>query len=257
MKLILSLVLVIFCSGCGVGYPSIGVLWTDFKARLDLKIEKREEALQKYYDIIAQWPAGAEPHSNAGVILSQIEKDDDALKSFQYALQLSEKSQDFKLNFQVLFNLGVYYTKVKNIGLAIDSYQAALEIIPTSNEAKTNIELLIQQQKDQQQKDQDKKSDQDNNENQKNSDSKDQKDEQGKDKKDDKKEDKPDENQDKKDEQKPESSAQYKPRPYKGDQLSEGDVKKILGELRNQEQKIRANFDKKENGKSSRNGKDW
>lgn len=52
------------------------------------------------------------------------------------------------------------------------------------------------------------------------------------------------------------SSPKYQPRPFKGDELSEGDVKKILGELRNQEQKIRANFDKRER-KENRNEKDW
>ena len=51
-------------------------------------------------------------------------------------------------------------------------------------------------------------------------------------------------------------SPKYKPRPFQGDQLSEGDVKKILGELRSQEQKIRANYDKKER-KEKKNDKDW
>ena len=168
-----------------------------------------------------------------------------------------------------MFNKGVYYGKLKNVELALDNYQAALEIVPTSVETKTNIELLIQQQ---QKDNKDQKDKQDQKDGQGQSDSKsDPKDGQGKDPKDDKKD--PNDQKDKNDQQKDqdqkdkqdqekkneerESSAKYKPRPYQGDQLSEGDVKKILGELRSQEQKIRANFDKKEKGKSGRNDKDW
>ena len=256
-------------SGCTTHYPSVGVLWSDFKARIDIKIERYEEALQKYYDVIASWPSGVEAHSNVGVLLSQLQKNEDALKSFDEALLLANQQKDAKSMFYVLFNKGVYYGKLKNVELALDSYQAALEIVPTSVETKTNIELLIQQQ---QKDNKDQKDKQDQKDGQGQSDSKsDPKDGQGKDPKDYKKD--PNDQKDKNDQQKDqdqkdkqdqgkkneerESSAKYKPRPYQGDQLSEGDVKKILGELRSQEQKIRANFDKKEKGKSGRNDKDW
>ena len=53
-----------------------------------------------------------------------------------------------------------------------------------------------------------------------------------------------------------EPNAKYKPRPFQGEELSEGDVKKILGELKNQEQRISANFEKKER-KEKKNDKDW
>ena len=255
-------------SGCTTHYPSVGVLWSDFKARIDIKIERYEEALQKYYDVIASWPSGVEAHSNVGVLLSQLQKNEDALKSFDEALLLANQQKDAKSMFYVLFNKGVYYGKLKNVELALDNYQAALEIVPTSIETKTNIELLIQQQQKDNKDQKDKQDKQDQKDGQGQSDSKsDPKDGQGKDPKD------PNDQKDKNDQQKDqdqkdkqdqgkkneerESSAKYKPRPYQGDQLSEGDVKKILGELRSQEQKIRANFDKKEKGKSGRNDKDW
>ncbi|MBY0452042.1 MAG: tetratricopeptide repeat protein [Bdellovibrionaceae bacterium] len=269
----ISLIALIFIlSGCQSEYPSTGVLWNDFKARVDIKLEKYEEALQKYFEVIASWPGGVETHSNVGVLLSQLQKNEDALKSFDEALLLADQKKDLKAMFYVLFNKGVYYGKLKNVEQALNSYQAALEIVPTSVETKTNIELLIQQQQ-KDQKDKKDKQDQDKKDGQGESDQKsDPKDgDKGQDPKDDKKDqkdqkDKDEQNkdQDQKDQQdqdkknqERESSAKYKPRPYQGDQLSEGDVKKILGELRNQEQKIRANFDKKEKGKSGRNEKDW
>ncbi len=271
----ISLILLCFLlSGCTSDYPSVNVLWNDFKARVEIKIEKYEDALQKYYDVIADWPSGVEAHSNVGVLLSQLQKNEDALKSFDEALLLANQQKDLKATFYVLFNKGVYYGKLKNVELALNNYQAALEIVPTSVETKTNIELLIQQQQ-KDNKDQKDKQDQDKKDGQGQSDSKsDPKDGQGKNPKDDKKDQKDpkdpkDENDQQKDQgqkdtqdqdkknQERESSAKYKPRPYQGDQLSEGDVKKILGELRSQEQKIRANFDKKEKGKSGRNEKDW
>ena len=55
-------------------------------------------------------------------------------------------------------------------------------------------------------------------------------------------------------------NVKYQPRPFKGDQLSEGDVKKILGELAQQDKKIRAQYNKKEKNESGvegKNEKDW
>lgn len=282
MSRISLILLCLLLSGCEAEYPPVGTLWNDFKARVDIKLEKYEEAALRYYDVIAAWPTGIEAHSNVGVILSQLQKNEEALKSFDQALLLADQQKDLKAMFYVLYNKGVYYGKLKNVEQALNNYQAALEIVPTSIEVKTNIELLIQQQqKDQKnQKDQKDKQDQDKKDGQGQSDQKsDPKDGKGQDPKDDKKDQKnqdkkdPKDQKDKNDQQKDqdkkdqqdqdkknqehESSMKYKPRPYQGDQLSEGDVKKILGELRNQEQKIRANFDKKEKGKSGRNEKDW
>lgn len=262
-RLLLVSLLCLILTGCDAEYPSLNVLWNDFKARVDIKMEKYEEALQKYYEVIAHWPMGVEAHSNVGVLLSQLQKNEEALKSFDEALLLADQKKDLKAMFYVLFNKGVYYGKQKNIEQALNSYQAALEIIPTSIETKTNIELLIQQQQ-KDQKDQKDKQDQDKKDGQGQSDqNSDPKDGKGQDQKKDQKDqqDQKDKNDQQKDQDKKnqerESSAKYKPRPYQGDQLSEGDVKKILGELRNQEQKIRANFDKKDKGKTGRNEKDW
>lgn len=263
----LLIVCIVFLSGCSRDYPHLEALWTDFQARLDVKRERYEEALQKYLDVIRRSPEQSGIHSNVGVLLNMVQKPEEARKSLQYSLELAEKQNDLEMQYNAHYNLGVFFGQQKNIDEALKSYQAALEIRPTSKEAKTNIELLIQEQQKQNQQQQNGKSEQE--QDQQNESQNGQGQGQGN-KQDDKNKDASEGDQEKKDEgqnkdqkeQKPqegerESSARYKPRPFKGDQLSEGDVKKILGELRNQEQKIRANFDKKEKGKSGRNDKDW
>ncbi len=245
---------------------SVEALLQDRTATAYLKAERFEDALNLYVDMLEHEPNKPQIHSNIGVIMAQIQKNDEALKSLQHALQLAEQQKDLASLFATNYNLGVFYGSQKKIDEALSHYQAALDIVPTSKEAKTNIELLTQSQNKSGKGEGDKK---DQDKDQKGDDSKDS---QGEQKKDDKKDQKPqDDKKDKegkdkdgKDKEKEQEkkkpdekgSAKYKPRPYQGDQLSEGDVKKILGELRNQEQKIRANFDKKEQ-KDAGHEKDW
>jgi Ca-activated chloride channel homolog len=225
-------------------------LLQDREARSEIKEERYEDALQKYLEMVEQNPDRYSTHSNIGVLLGMIQKSEDAEKSLLHALKLAEESKDPKALFTTRFNLGVLYGAQKKVPQALENYQHALEVLPTSIETKTNIELLIQQQNQQGQGESN--SQDPNQQGQDGQNQQQQKDDQ-QGKQDENKEDqsKPKEDQTR------ENSPRYKPRPYQGDQLSEGDVKKILGELRNQEQKIRANFDKKEKGQSRDNEKDW
>ncbi len=252
--LLLPMLILVLFSGCTQSQPSLKMLYLDYLARQDIKKEKFEEALTQYYALLEIEVSKPETHSNIGVLLNSVQKPEDSLKSLQYALTLAEAQKNPDLIFKVRYNLGVYYGALKKIPEALEHYQAALDILPTSNEVKTNIELLIQQQK-QEQKQQNKQGDKKQDPKDGQGENKDKK--QGEDPKDEKKDKDKDGDQDKKNDQKKESSPKYQPRPYQGDQLSEGDVKKILGELKNQEQKIRANFEKKEKGKSKNNEKDW
>lgn len=252
-------------SACNVRFPSLSLLYKDHLARREAKAEKYEEALNKYYSLLEEDGNRATTHSNIGVLLDLQQKKEDALKSLQYALNLAEQSNNAQDIFAIRYNLGVYYGALKKVPEALENYQIALDLQPTSQQIKTNIELLIQQQQQDQQKDQQKKDGEQkqNSNGQGQGQNQDKKDGEDEDKNNpENKDNKQDENQDKQDEkdgkdQEKQSSAKYQPRPFKGDQLSEGDVKKILGELRNQEQKIRANFDKKEKGKTKNNDKDW
>ncbi len=260
-----GLMLQIFLVACSASqqqseFISLSTLFKDRAADVLLKAEKFEEARDLYITMLEDQPNEARLHSNIGVLLSQMQKPEDAVRSLEHALKLAEEKKDILAQFAIHFNLGAYFGAQKKIAEALQHYQAALDINPTSKEAKTNIELLLQNQNQDGKGGEQNKKDQ--SEDQKDQNQKDKKDQKGdqdqKDKKD--QDNDKDQNKDeKKEKEKPsehQSSAKYKPRPYQGEQLSEGDVKKILGELRNQEQKIRANFDKKEK-KESRHEKDW
>lgn len=242
----------------------------DRVASQKVKGKSFEEALSIYAKMLEADPERPEIHSNIGNLFLLNKKDEEGLKSLTEALRLADLHHDAKNQFLVHYNLGVYFGAQKKIPEALQHYQAALDLLPTSKEVKTNIELLIQSssskdksknddKKDQKQGDgnsQDKKDGQEGKDKDKEKEKEKEKNKDGKDKSD------PKDGENKDDEKNPNSpkdvqqNAKYKPRPYQGDQLSEGDVKKILGELKNQEQKIRANFDKKER-KESKNEKDW
>lgn len=249
-------------AGCGeqVAAPSFVSLYNDHLARQDIKNERFEDALAKYYVLLEKEGERGGTHSNIGVILNTVQKPEEALKSLLHAAKLAEAAKEPELLFQVRYNLGVYFGAQKKVPEALEHYQTALDLLPDSKETKTNIELLIQQQQKDQKKNDKGDKDQDNPQKDGQGENKeDQKpgDKDQKNKKDQKDENDPKDEKDQKDDQKKEGSPKYQPRPFKGDQLSEGDVKKILGELKNQEQKIRANFDKKEKGKSKTNEKNW
>ncbi len=261
-------VLLFFClaiAACSAGHqnPSLRTLWVDHVAEGKVKAKNYEEALNLYFNLLEQNSDLSEIHSNIGNLLLLNKKDTDGLKSLEQALKIAEAHEDKKNEFIAHYNLGVYFSSQKKIPEALQHYQAALEVVPASKEVKTNIELLIQSgsskndSKDGDKKDQkpgEGSNSKDGSENKDKKDPSDKKDKgdgkDGKDKKDD------ESDQGDKKEKQMKQNAKYKPRPFQGDQLSEGDVKKILGELKSQEQKIRANFDKKER-KENKNEKDW
>lgn len=214
----------------------------DYQARQAIEKKDKDRAHDKALKAL-EYQDATDLESNLGITYDLIEKKEDAEKSFLSALERSKSDGD---KFKYLFNLGVLLGAQKKVPEALNYYQKALDLNPASTEVKHNIELLIQQQQQDQKKDKDKNKD---GEGQPDKD-KDPKDGKDGDKKDDK-EPKEDKGQDRK------SNSKYKPRPFKGDQLTEGDVKKILGELSQQDQKIRSNFNKKEQRKEDKNEKDW
>ena len=234
--------------------PSLKALLLDLKASSYIDKKQLEKALNSYYQILETDAEIPSVHSNIGILFIQDKKTDEALKSLQQALKLAVLQNDVKSQFAIRYNLGVYFGLLKKVPEALENYQAALELKPDSKETKHNIELLIQNGSGKSSGDEDKKDKNDQGEGQDKKDKKDQKDKDGNDK-DDKNEDDKNSEKDKKDKDYKENT-KYKPRPFKSGELSEGDVKKILSELKNQEQKIRANFDKKER-KDKKNEKDW
>jgi tetratricopeptide (TPR) repeat protein len=214
-------------------------------------------ATDKYIQALTFDPFVGALHLNLGLSFEGQQQAEQAQRSYKEAENLAAKEKNQTLVFAARFNQGQLLGKAKKVDEAIAMYQKALEIDPTSMETKTNIELLTQGQggqggdKEQENKD-DKQGDDKKDQKGDGKDPKDQKDPKDSDKdkdKDgkDKKEDKPKQMQ---------QSAKYKPRPYDGKELSESDVKKILGELKQQEEKIRAEYNKKDFKEQPRD-KDW
>ena len=169
-------------------------------------------------------------HFNLGLSFAGNKEFDKAISEFQAAKKLS--GDEPKISFLAEFNSGVSAEANKNIDLALKHYQAALDIDPTSKETKVNIENLIQAQgggsgggKP-----------------------------------------KPDPNDDGsgKGPKQFTNEPQNQPQPYKGKELTEDDVRKILEELKAQENKVRAKYqregnveNKKSNSKDEPTDKDW
>lgn len=248
---VISVLLFLTLMGCSGERPGIKNLILDVKAQQNVDQKNYEEALAKYFLMIEEQSQWSGAHSNIGVILNLLQKPEEALKSLLYARELAQQQSDKKSLFSINYNLGVYFGEKKKIKEALEAYQAALDLVPDSIETKTNIELLFQQSQESQNQNQDGEPQQNSGEgnNQQPENNQDNQNQNQKNESD----------QDNKGEPQspPQSTPKYKPRPFSGENLSEGDVKKILGELRNQEKKIRANFDKKEKGTDQKNEKDW
>ncbi|WP_415061593.1 tetratricopeptide repeat protein [Bdellovibrio sp.] len=236
------LVLSLLLTSCGPGRPHLRTLELNREGNKSLKAQNFGPAMDKYIEGLRYDPFAGALHLNLGLSLEGLQQAEKAIQSYKEAEALAVKAQDLPLVFMARFNQAQLLGKAKKIDEAIALYQKALEIIPSSVEAKTNIELLTQSQQGQGGKDNQQQQNQQGNQNQQ------QQQQDQSDKKDEK---------DKKEEPKQvQQSPKYKPRPFQGKELSEGDVKKILGELKQQEEKIRAEYNRKEVKEQPRD-KDW
>lgn len=256
----------------GLAFPSLKSLSLNRKANAEFKAQNFNAAFDEYVKALEYEPFAPEIHLDLGLTYEFQQLPEKAALSYQNAYLYSSNEG---LRFASLFNQAQLLGKAKKTDEALALYQQALDIDPTSKEVKTNIELLTQQQQGQgkdQDKDQkqdqkqdqknqqnDQNKDQNKDQNQKNQQNQDQKKDQGQDQN---KDQQKDQGQDKKDQPKDQQNKQYQqnqkyqPRPFKGEQLSEGDVKKILGEIKQQEQKIRQDYNRKEVKEQPRD-KDW
>lgn len=220
-----------------------------------LKSEQPESARQKFIEAMNYDPLLPELQINLGLSYELSKDDEKALQQYEGSVSLVKSEQQ---KFVALYNQAQLLGRLKKVDEALVKYQQALEIIPSSKEVKTNIELLIQDKQSGQGQGSGENKDQNEDQN------KDQKQDKNKDQKNDKdQKENQDENQkdkDKKDKDQTEktakSSPQYKPREFKGE-LSPADIKKILGEIKQQEQKIRAEYNKKNDFKEQPRDKDW
>lgn len=190
-------------------------------------------ALSRWSTALSYNPAEEKLHYNLGLGFQVSQRGPEAEASYGLVMKSPRATEDEK--FSVEYNLGVMAQKNKDVDGALKHYQAALDLDPESRETKINIELLIQQGGGggQGQQNQDGKQGQDPQEGN------------GNDPKD------PD--------QKPQQYAPNKPQKpqFKSEELTPSDVNKILGELKQQEQRIRAEFGKRNQQKEAPGGKDW
>lgn len=228
------------------------------------------DAYQTFVALTSQWPFDLTLQFNLGSTLAMNSGKDDAEKVENYFLEVikqadqvlqSEKADDDQtkeanlVRLAAYYNLGVYYHTAKNVNKALEYYQKALDISsfdshPGHLEIKTNIEMLAasgggqgdgEQKEGQDQGDQQK--DSKDGQGDKNKEQKDEKEKDGG--KDKEKKDKPSEEKD-----------NSKKKPFDQKQMSMEDLKRIMDELKQQEQAIRA----KTQGKGSQNEsreKDW
>lgn len=232
LKIVLSLVGVFVCAGCA-DQPT----WTTLRenqrgshAIQEMDGRQAEEHLQR---ALVDRPFQAEVHLNLGVAARLLGRVDDAAKSYGNAEKYAREG-DGEMGFLARYNTGEAAQAAKKIDDALTAYQKALALRPDSLETKTNIELLLQGGQGQGDGDSQQQAGQD------------QPKQEGQDPKDGEDDGKPKERQ---------VSKKYQPREFKGE-LSESDVRKILGEIKQQEQKIRADYNRKE-AKERPRGKDW
>lgn len=176
---------------------------------------------------------------NLGLAFLLNKEHDKAIKIFSSVARSAENNSELK--FQALFNAGVASAQSGKISLALEYYQQALEIKPDSQEVKTNIELLWQGNGQGKGNSQSEEGDQD-----EGSDSEDKQKGNDKEKK---KENPESENRDER-ENEPSQEKLGK------EALSQEQIQAILQEIKNQEQKIRAE-ENKQGTKEAPNGKDW
>ncbi len=197
----------------------------------EMKAENFSAARQKFLEALGKEPFVPEYKMNLGLSFEAEKETEKAIKEYQGALKMAQTPEQ---KFYAQFDIAQVYGAQKKIPQALYYYQKALDINPESIEVKTNIELLMKQDQgggggegqDQQKDQKGQGNDQSQNKN------------------------------DPKQDQNPQQEQKQKPKEFQSKELTKDDVRKILEELKNQEQSIRAqDYDK--NPKESPNDKDW
>lgn len=204
------------------------------------------EAQKHFVTALLENPYSPVFRYNLSISNMMAEQLSDALKELD-ALEASYKArknikEDLQQIYKIYFAKAFVYGLIQNVDAALDYYQRALRIKPDSLEIKKNIELLVQQQKGQKGKS-GKPSDQE-------SDDSSEKGDESKEKGD--KEDSEGKDKDKKDPKGQDEES------LKKKNLSKEEIEQILKEIRNQESKVRAKENQKNNeGKGVGNEKPW
>lgn len=227
-NLTLLLAVLLFAATPEVQAQDLGLsdIWRTNQATKHMQQKKMLEAHEEFTQLLSERPFHPLYQYNMGTSFLGVEEPKKALKMFNEVLKMNPLPPE--VEYATYYNLGVLNgIEGGDIEKALENYQKALRFNPESQEIKTNIELLLsgggQGGKG------------------KNKDKKDQK----------------DKGEDGEQPQEPQEFTN-KPQPdqFKSKEMSKGDVKKILEELKKQEQRIRAKHDRK-GGKEADRAKNW
>lgn len=188
-----------------------------------LKSEEPYSAYKLFLEALSKEPFQSSIRLNLGLSFEKGEEFKKAYKEYMTAYRYARDDQE---KFIALFNAGNAAAGDKDIDLALKTYQMALDLKPDSAEVKKNIELLWKGGGGGGKGGQNNQDPQNQQQNQ---------DDQG---------------------EGEQPQTKPKPKPFKSKELSKDDVRKILEEIKDQEQKIRAKeFEK--GRKEAPKGKDW
>lgn len=203
----------------------------------EFKEENYNQAFQNFAKALGKDPFNSDYHFNLGNTFFQQGEYGKAMAEYEAAEAQTKASPERK--FEAMFNSGNAAVEMKDFAKALGYYQRALEHNPDSVETKTNIELALKNQQGGGGQNKDKK---------------DQKDQSQSD------DDKQQEGQQPKKEDQPKKYEEPKkqPRQFKSQALNEDEVRRILEELKGQEEKIRAKqLQDNKKSKDKPNEKDW
>lgn len=232
---------------------NLELIYQNNKAVGAFQAEKKMDAYEQFLETLLINPYDPVVQFNVGSALNALGEEEKSEKLYkqllvdvdqrlQKGLPSSEQQQWLKVKFAILYNLGVLYQGQKNIDSALEFYQKALELLPDSKEVKTNIEMLISsggggkgQGQDKDQKNQDQQGEGDSQQDQDGEGKQDQKQQQGK---------------------SPKDQQQKGKKEFDQSQMSMEDLKRIMEELKQQEQGIRSKVQRK-GTKSEPKDKQW
>ena len=204
----------VLCSSQVKAIYELEDIWYTNRAVDHMKQKKMTEAFDEFALLLSEKPFHPLFQYNMGAAFIGVEQYEKAKQMFEELLKLSPLPP--VVEFAAYYNLGVLHAlEGGDIDQALENYQKALALNPESIEIKTNIELLFKG---------------------------------GKGKGEGEGKDKSDENEEEGEQPKEPQKFTNKPQQpdqFKNPDMSKGDVKKIMEELKKQEQEIRAKHQRK------------
>jgi tetratricopeptide (TPR) repeat protein len=232
--------LFLFCSNQSWALDSPNLVFENNRGAKNLEENNAVGAQNDISKAMKNNPDNAVLNLNLGLSFAKQGLIEKAEQSWKIAAKVARNSEE---RFYALYNLGAINQAAKKNDQALNYYEQALAEKPNSKETKLNIEILLNKNQQEQKgkgdgsgNEQDENKPKDPNEGE-------------------------EENKEKKEKEEKEGKQYAKnpkpqPKPFKSEQLDQGDVNKILGELKQQEQRIRGEFHKTDQQESP-NEKDW